>query len=767
MITMQDLEYSKSSKKQLIIQQFKLNHGLFLNGYSIEPSKQAIFTEDGELNMSLYEGDPLVYTSINDNNSHTNLLSFSADDDVELNESLRPSDICINFPVAEITYTANLSKSFSEFMDADGGKLHEMYGHLFPKKILIGGKLFIDNFKSATSTQIDMFKSFLTWIYDLANYKKEIPFKNLPVLDFFPKIITTDGENLNTHEELIDWMNNLYQDDMVEIISYNNLVQISQLKSNTTSLVDEKQPGIINFKEKLTLQNWVGDTLYINIVRWIKEFQLLQGLIIDQNFKLRISKENSIDLINIPNVESNNKIYLKIVKPKTILEEMLINNNIISANSDEVVSSFPFIKESADDPSYEDCAHFLVKGERYKILLSRDNIKPSEKFKQVVEKALESMKPLTRLRKVFDEFGHFIPLNIVLGESLKNTIENSTEVSKRINLSSPVFESLKSHLADYSISCLLTQKGDIIIENSLPEWIQNTKNVSEIIELDNIIPLYDILEVEQKKKIDIVLNKKNSFRVIMTGRIDLKDYDITEQIIISIVPSLENENYEVFGSIVSITNSKLEDIYVTFGSYKINEFSATIKTSKKNINIKDFCILWIMIGNPSKLSVFSPKNREIQVDYVKESITLQHDNSSYSIKTSHQLSQGCDIYINCLKPINIKFTGWSKNCVYLNISNTSIDSNSKIEVAVCTLHSDQNSKIDISGGGYNLTKNNHMEGMFFFFLININNINKFKIFTIVFYIYRTAIRTNKQNTKIYKRTISNKKRQRKGEHIKN
>src|SRR3954454_10792111 len=112
------------------------NHGLFLDGYSIKPSKQAVYLEDGELNTSLYKGQPLVYTFINDHSSHTNLLSFDSDDNninyIELNEALQPSDIYINFPVAEITYNANLSESFLNFMN-DDEVLYKQYGHLFAK----------------------------------------------------------------------------------------------------------------------------------------------------------------------------------------------------------------------------------------------------------------------------------------------------------------------------------------------------------------------------------------------------------------------------------------------------------------------------------------------------------------------------------------------------------------------------------------------------------------------------------------------------------
>jgi hypothetical protein len=135
--------------------------------------------------------------------------------------------------------------------------------------------------------------------------------------------------------------------------------------------------------------------------------------------------------------------------------------------------------------------------------------------------------------------------------------------------------------------------------------------------------------------------------------------------------SLEDESYEVFGSIIS---GDKEDFFVTFGSYDVGGFSATIRTSKDTkINITDCCILWMIVGNPSKLSVFSPKNRKIQVDLVKESIALQHNDSYYSIETSHQLPKGNVISINtyCSDPVNLKFVGWSKNCIHFESTHNS------------------------------------------------------------------------------------------------
>src|SRR5581483_5051924 len=97
------------------------------------------------------------------------------------------SDICINFPISEITYNAELSKSFLKFM-GDGDELYKIYGHLFAKNVMIGGKLFIDNLTSVTTTQIDFFKTLLIWTYDSVKCNKKNPFDNLFAVKFFPKI---------------------------------------------------------------------------------------------------------------------------------------------------------------------------------------------------------------------------------------------------------------------------------------------------------------------------------------------------------------------------------------------------------------------------------------------------------------------------------------------------------------------------------------------------------------------------------------------------
>ncbi|RGB27229.1 hypothetical protein C1646_769365, partial [Rhizophagus diaphanus] len=137
----------------------------------------------------------------------------------------------------------------------------------------------------------------------------------------------------------------------------------------------------------------------------------------------------------------------------------------------------------------------------------------------------------------------------------------------------------------------------------------------------------------------------------MTGIADLKDLDSNnvvhyKRINLNSESVLESEDYEVFGSIISEDNIKLEQICVNFGLSDFSGFYTIIEKLKKNrFDITKCYVLWMIVGNPSKLSVLSPNNREFQVDCIKESITLQPNKSNYCIKTPFPLSLGYTISV--------------------------------------------------------------------------------------------------------------------------
>jgi hypothetical protein len=206
----------------------------------------------------------------------------------------------------------------------------------------------------------------------------------------------------------------------------------------------------------------------------------------------------------------------------------------------------------------------------------------------------------------------------------------------------------------------------------------------ETIGFDDVISSFDILEVEQKSKIDVILNRQNDLKIIMTGIEELKDLDVNntehyKRINIK-PPLLEDEKYKIFGSVISKNNLRLEDILISFELYDHNRFSAMIKNLNRDIDIRESYILWMIIGNPSKLSVFSPRNRESQVCCINESITLQRNNSFYPIKTPCQLSEGYTISVNVCcsttnyEPVKINLIGWSQYYIYFQIIKSNCNS---------------------------------------------------------------------------------------------
>ncbi|CAB4426259.1 unnamed protein product [Rhizophagus irregularis] len=713
------------NNNQQIIQQLKLNHGLLLNGYNVQPSSQAIFKEDGELNVNFYNGQPIVYADIS-----FFLENLFIDKD-NYDSTLQPSNMCINFPIAEITYKGELLKSFSECINDNSANLHTLYGRFYARKVLIGNKLFIKDLNLATPAQIDVLKFCLFCTYNSAKYSIEILFNSLFTLNLLPKIVTLDGEELNTYEKLYKWMNSLYQEKekSIFIVSYYNLIPISHLEkiiTSTDDFLDENQLGVTNFKKMLNLEEWIGDAVSDNLASWTSDFQLFQGLVFNQNCEMKISKKTAINFIKIPVVNPSNKTYMRIIKPSTKLEVSLISNDIFSLNS---LSFFSPTKSNKE--CYENYIHILIKCEQYEILLNKDNVRPTKEFEHAIEEALNNMMPLKALQNIFNEYGQLFSQRIILGKSLKNILPTSSSSAFETIVSEP--KSFKLHLDELNISYFLTPNGKIIEINDLLNWIQNPSNL-EIIEFDDIIPLYKILEERQQKKIDDLL--QNNHRILMTGVTDLKDLnnsDVEYYKRINI-ESLEDDNYEVFGSIISKDNSKLEGIYVNFGSYDLNGFFAMIKKLEKtNVDIKECHILWMIVGKPSELLAFSPSNREFQVNCIKKSIILQPNKLNYLIKPSFTLFRGYTIFVHaCYSFANyepnyvIELIEWTHSYIVFqiiksiynesnNIPLTDFDEVIDLDLHICVLCSYyKDLKIDnkkeefiLNSIGYILTEDNY------------------------------------------------------------
>ncbi|CAG8565470.1 6853_t:CDS:2 [Funneliformis caledonium] len=643
--------------EQQMVQKLKLNRGLYSDGHSIQPSNEAIFTDDGGLDIILYKGEPIVYTNINDPKSPTNLFAFNNDDD-GVKSRLQHFDACINFPIAEFSYRGELLKNFSKFSNEDD---EQSFGHAFARKVLVGGKLFIKNFNLASTKQIDTLQSHLTGTYHSVKHNKENPFSYIEWRNL-PKVVTSNGQVIKTQRNLVTWMSNLYHKNMFDIISYNDIIPVQKLRSNKFSADDVKipkeiQPGVANFGEKLSFKRW-AEHAYL--------FLQLQGLTFNKvykNYEADISKKVAFKFIDIPVINSIKKSYLKLLKPSTNLEQFFISNNInVPAKG---ARSFPFIKKYLfDNLGNKDNVRLVVKCERYEILINKAHIKLAKGFEESIDKAINSIEPYNSLQDTFDEFGHLFPQRIVLGRSFHSTLPDlSSDTFDEISLDS---ESLKTQLDHLNVSYLLTQDGDVIdVDDDVELFnrIQDTKSDLEIIEYDQIIPIDD--NTEHFKRVNIE-------------------------------PSLKGRNYEVYGSIIS-GDEKLEDCCINFEMRDFNGFSAIIKTSHLTyISISECRMLWMIVGIPSEMSVFSPNNRDFKVDFIKSPIIIKPERSFYcKINTKHELREGDKIFINSdhsttnYGPNNMfQLVGWERHAFDVQVTNFTYDRSRffKLDLIICIIY---------------------------------------------------------------------------------
>src|SRR2546423_654383 len=126
----------------------------------------------------------------------------------------------------------------------------------------------------------------------------------------------------------------------------------------------------------------------------------------------------------------------------------------------------------------------------------------SKEVEQDIKEAIENMKPYEALQDVFDKYGYLFPQKIILGRSFKYISTKFSHKFKEVYPKISTIESLKPYLNELEISYLLTQKGEIKI-NDLSDFIRENEDL-EIVEYDNVMTLYDVLQQEQQKQIDII-----------------------------------------------------------------------------------------------------------------------------------------------------------------------------------------------------------------------------------------------------------------------
>src|SRR5437867_909659 len=149
-----------------------------------------------------------------------------------------------------------------------------------------------------------------------------------------------------------------------------------------------------------------------------------------------------------------------------------MSNNIASIKKTNLpIFDSKFIMNNSELKIYENEFHFIIYYEKYEILLPWNHLLLSKELKQDIEKAIKSMKPCEDLQVVLDEYGCLFPQKILLGKSFKYTLTKSSPKFEEVHPKISTIESLNLYLKNLEISYLLTQKGEIKIDD-LSNFIQ-------------------------------------------------------------------------------------------------------------------------------------------------------------------------------------------------------------------------------------------------------------------------------------------------------
>ncbi|CAG8469559.1 14925_t:CDS:2 [Gigaspora margarita] len=696
-------EFDDSLKDQELVKAWRLNHGLHLDDNNFMPSNRIILGYNGKLDIIAYSGEPLVYAVVNDGSdkprSFWDILRHAYPEFSSVKENttnnIFETDVCLLFPIAIITYAGPISNNFKLDLDNEEVFIIDNYGHFYAKKLLAGGKLILRNFGDAKSVQVEHLKSHLIWALNSYKSQKENPFESTKIIDF-PIIETTNGNFLKIPKDLAKWIKRLYEDNFVEIISYEEIVPVLALlkkvihnNNSESAFTNRLIPGISNKHLEFTLNEWIGKIPSKSLPTWINKFQFQHGILVDQ-FGIFLAKKQAFTFTQSPNVTENNNYYLQLIQPETRMEDVLLRNNITHKSN-----SIPFLayNENNSAKQIDDVIYLFLHNEKIEISFDQC-ITPLPVFEKAVDNAIRSIHPYRELQKVFNEFGHIFPKSVVLGsqlrEILKKQINTSNHASfQKICEASSLEEMNKilEYVKGLDLKYLLTPGGQVIKLNHVIDWFSEFSSAEKLkpIRIDKVAPLYKILNCKLQNEVEIILENRLDSRVLLTG---IKTFDFDNHSTEAYARinfdehKLDSRSYDVFGIIFDNKDIKSEECIVRFSLLDCYGFSAfvNVRDSVAN-NIKGWQIFWMIVGRPSVVGAFGANYRETNIAFHKVHVdsTKCYDNVIY-LPLPLKLIKNCIVLFsasyapsNDPPKQNFKLLKWSKDVLKIKIITFDID----------------------------------------------------------------------------------------------
>ncbi|KAF0434879.1 chitin synthase regulatory factor chr2 [Gigaspora margarita] len=728
-------EFDNSSEDQKLVKEWKLNHGLYLAGKNFIPSSRIILGYNGKLDVVTYSGEPLVYAVVNNNSDKPRSLwdklrdsypRFSTTKESPVNDIFE-TDICLLFPIAEITYDGPINKGFMRKIDSR-------------------------NFANAKPVQIENLKSHLALALDSYHLRIENPFENASIFDF-PIIETTNKNFLKTPKDLAKWIRRVYEDNVAEIITYEEIVPIFTFLGkvnhidNSNAFINRLVPGISSKHQEITLKDWIDIPLR-NLLTWINKLSFRHGMLINQ-FGISLAKNQALTFTQTPIVSKRNNYYLKLIQPETRMEEILLRNNITHK-----LTSIPFL-EYLSTTKIGDFYLFLNKE---KIEISLDQcVAPLPVFTEAVEDAIRSIHPYRALQKVFNKFGYFFLNSAVLGSQLREILKKQMNISiqslpekKFVASSQEDIDKILEYTKDLNLNYLLTPNGQVVMMNQIFDWFNEFGNNDEklkLIKIDQITPLYKILNYKLQIEIETILENRSDPRILLTG---IKTFDVDDNFTKAFIridfdhSVLDSSSYDVFGVILDSEGIISQRCAVNFDLFDCYGFSAFVTFEDNTAkNIRGWNIIWMVIGNPFLLGAFSANYRETKTMFHKALVDLTacYDDMMY-IHLPFTLAKNSIVLLSALyppsnnPPKDFRLIRWSKDILELKIATLNIDQTrpSTFYLNICAVYPREEMIFKVDFGekivtynlfGHNIDDNNYDHFIDFNFYKNIylNHLN--------------------------------------------
>ncbi|CAG8642656.1 21367_t:CDS:2 [Dentiscutata erythropus] len=720
------------AEEESFVKLLKLNHCFYYKNRNFVPSDRIV--DGGKLTLEKYTGDLLVYQRIpNDVVSSKTTWelfekAFSALIDKsqntrETNSNFSENDVKLLIPILEITYVTTSVQSTS-------------VGEFLFEKVLVGGALVIKNISEYSDDSLNQLKARIAWTINEFRWGHKNLFREAGELHWDhknsskeEKIVSIEdlsGNQLNDMKSLGKYIQQLYEFETSSVIAYEKVVpsyarfdakkqQEIDLSKSCPDYFDKRLvPDISIYHTEIFMKDWLGkDNIYIQIPKWVKQYQLNHGLVINPTVLIP-SVKPAIELISEPSIKFIDSPKMLNISYVATQKDLFHKTNYadIFSNSQSLLDSIPFVNFPIDTSPVNVIQCDIIY-QQIQLTIIENEIKISNQLETAVTEALKTDNPYQEFEEIFKEYGQVFCLSFVMGERLsklsgfsyieqENLAKIISNEFKEITNCQNVFNEWKNFLSRFNMDSTrfdLPNGNSTVDINDINDIDLRLRTVPEnpnswkVINRLQLIPMYKLLNDDLQKEIEILLS--NEEKILMYGVSKLENNKI-RYYNVNFGFHLKSENYKIIGSIISNKLKRL-DLDVRFQMLTVSGFSIIIdnKEMSKETADNDLMVHWLLIGNPLSVKYFSKTTRNMQILAGTISIILSNKQNIYVIDVKEEmdkvglpsLSPDCIILhtFEFLVPnFNLKFQAtlksWTKTKISLEVTNYSFEEiNSMLE----------------------------------------------------------------------------------------